>query len=76
VNKLVLGFLVLGLAGYWVNFRRDPVGGGKAHVFLEIPAAIGWYGGDKKMKFVCYFVYLLCLSFAFTGVVGAVFARC
>jgi hypothetical protein len=28
------------------------------------------------MKDVCYFVHLLCSSFAFTGVVGAVFARC
>jgi hypothetical protein len=76
VNKLILGFLVLGLAGCWVNFRRDPVGGRKAHVFLRIPAAFGWYSGDEKMKDVCYFVHLLCLSFAFTGLVGAVFARC
>jgi hypothetical protein len=41
VNKLVLGLLVLGLAGCWVNFRRDRVAGGKAHVFLNIPAAFG-----------------------------------
>ncbi len=76
VNKLVLGLLVLGLAECWVNFRRDRVGGGKAHVFLKIPAAFGWCSGDEKMKDVCYFVHLLCSSFAFTGVVGAVFARC
>jgi hypothetical protein len=43
---------------------------------LKIPAAFGWCGGDENLKDVCYFVHLLCLSFAFTGVVGSVFARC
>jgi len=41
VNKLVLGFLVLGLAGCWVNFRRNRIADAKAHVFLKIPAAFG-----------------------------------
>ncbi len=31
--------------------------------------------GDEKIKDVCYFVHLLCLSFAFTGVVGALFCK-
>ncbi len=75
VNKLVLGLLVLGLAGCWVNFRRDRVAGGKAHVFLKIPAAFGRCSGDEKMKDVCCFVHLLWLSSAFTGVVGDVFCK-
>ncbi|CAM6019582.1 unnamed protein product [Sphagnum balticum] len=75
VNKLVLVSLVLRLAECWVNFRRDRVGGGEAHGFLKIPAAFGCCSGDEKMKDVCYFVLLLCLSFVFMGVVGDVFCK-
>jgi len=43
--------------------------------FLRSPATFDWCSGDEKMKDVCYFVHLLCVSFALTGVLGAVFLQ-